>query len=83
MRDDKHADAGSSHVGSPARCDSSRISAFVRSDIVERAADAEFARRLPPGPIVAAVVGVAPSTMAAMPRSAAMRVSAVYSSCLQ
>ena len=58
MRDDRHADAGSSHVGSPARCDSSRISAFVRSDVIERAAHAEFARRLAPGPVVAAVVGV-------------------------
>ena len=29
MRDDRHADAGSSQVGRPASCDSSRMSAFV------------------------------------------------------
>ena len=31
MRDDRHADAGSSHVGRPVRRDSSRISSLVRS----------------------------------------------------
>mgnify|MGYP003694443697 CR=1 FL=1 len=58
MRDDRHADAGSSHVGRPAWRDSSRISSFAQIHFVERAADAELARRLAPGPIVAAVVGV-------------------------
>ena len=58
MRDDRHADAGSSQVGSPARRDSSRISSFVEVDFVERAADAELARRLASRAVVAAIVGV-------------------------
>ena len=58
MREERQADAGSSHVGSPARRDSSRISSFREIHFVERAADAELARRLAAGPIVAAIVGV-------------------------
>ena len=59
IRDDRHADAGSSHVGSPARRDSSRISSFVKPGFVERTAHAELARGLAAGPVVAAIVGVA------------------------
>ena len=73
MRDDRHADAGSSHVGSPARRDSSRISSLVRFDFVERAAHAELARRLAARPVVAAIVGVVAVDDDGVPRSAAMR----------
>ena len=59
MRDDRHADAGSSQVGSPARARQLADLVLRQPDLVERAADAELARRLPPGPVVAAIVGVA------------------------
>ena len=49
MRDERQADAGSSHVGSPARLDSSRISGLREPDFVERTADAELTRGLTPG----------------------------------
>ena len=58
MRDERQADAGSSQVGNPASRDSSRISSFREIDLVERAAHAELARRLAPGPVVAAIVRV-------------------------
>ena len=59
MRDDRQAEAGSSQVARPARRDSSRMSFLVRSDLVERTPDAELARRLAAGAVVAAIVGVA------------------------
>ena len=58
MREDRHADAGSSHAGMPASRDSARMSSLVKSELVERAAHAELARRLAAGPVVAAIVGV-------------------------
>ena len=58
MRDDRHADAGSSHVGRPAAATARGFLPWSRSDFVERAAHAELARRLAARPIVAAIVGV-------------------------
>ena len=58
MRDERHADAGSSHVGRPARPRQLADLVLAEIDFVERAADAELARRLPARAIVAAIVGV-------------------------
>ena len=58
MRDDRQADAGSSQVGRPARARQLADLVLGQVDFVERAADAELARRLPARPVVAAIVGV-------------------------
>ena len=58
MRDDRHADAGSFQLSSPAARASARISSLVRSASSSGLLHAVFARRLAAGTIVAAIVGV-------------------------
>ena len=58
MRDDRQADAGSSHVGSPARRDSSLILGLREVGLVERAAHAQLPGGLAPRPVIAAVVRI-------------------------
>ena len=59
MRDDRQADAGSSHVRRPARRDSARISALVRSASSSGLRIAELTGSLTARAIVAAIVGIA------------------------
>ncbi len=59
MRDDRHADAGSSQVGRPMRRDKLADLVLRQIGFIERAADAELARGLASRAIVAAIVGVA------------------------
>ncbi len=57
-REDKHADAGRSHVARPARRDSSRISALVRSSVEQRRNHAEFGRRAVAGAEIFQVIRI-------------------------
>ena len=59
MRDDRHADAGSSHVGKPGPVRQLADLRLRQADLVERTDDAEFPRGLAAGTIVATIVGVA------------------------
>ena len=83
MRDDRHADAGSSHVGRPARARQLADLVLGEIDLVERAADAELAGRLPAGTVVAAIVGVVAVDDDARRARRRCATRCVYSSCLQ
>ena len=58
MRELRHADAGRSHVLSPARCDNSRISALVRSRFHQRGFYLMNLRRALTRPIIAQIVDI-------------------------
>ena len=76
MRDDRHADAGSSHAGSPASATARESRLW--SARLRRAGCARRTRAPPPaGPVVAAIVGVVAVDHDGEPRSRAIRVSCV------
>ena len=83
MREDRQADAGSSHVAAR-RDDELADLRFRQVHVVERAVDAEFARRLAPRPVITTVIRVRTvDDRRDAARSAAILVNTRYSSCLQ
>ena len=58
IRDDRHADAGSSQLGQSRRREQLADVVLGEAGFVERAAHAVLARRLAAGAVVAAIVGV-------------------------